>query len=140
VNKPGALVKPNITNRIILLISALMFSTTVFGSEPRTDYLYPAATDIPAAWVCLIVFLLSYVLVMNEERSHRLRIASGSRNGRHHRLHRQPEQHGQVERDSGCQLGYHSPLVGDAGIQRFLRFAGLHFRRSGLAVLIKMIP
>ncbi len=61
--------KPNITNRIILLISALVFSTMVFGSDPRSDYLYPAATDIPAAWVCLIVFLLSYVLVMTEERS-----------------------------------------------------------------------
>ena len=69
-NETRALMKPKITNKIILLTSALVFSTTVFASEPRSDYLYPAATDIPAAWVCLIVFLLSYVLVMTEERSH----------------------------------------------------------------------
>ncbi len=61
--------KPHITNRLILLISALVFSTPVFGSEPRSDYLYPSATDIPAAWVCLTVFLLTAMTYISSMRA-----------------------------------------------------------------------
>ena len=50
---------------VILLVGIL--SSPALASTPRDNLLVPAPTEIPAAILCLVVFLLSYLVVMTEE-------------------------------------------------------------------------
>jgi len=49
--------------------TAALWPIAAMASEPRTSVLEPDPTKIPAAIFCLIVFVLSYLVVMTEERT-----------------------------------------------------------------------
>ncbi|MFB3101014.1 MAG: sodium:proton antiporter NhaD [Gammaproteobacteria bacterium] len=52
-----------------LVIIATLFSTAVIASETRELIIHPGTSD-PRAIFCVIIFILSYLLVMTEEATH----------------------------------------------------------------------
>ena len=53
---------------LVLLGGMFLFPPPVLSSEPRELMIHPAPTD-PMAVFCLVIFFLSYVLVMTEEKT-----------------------------------------------------------------------
>lgn len=53
----------------LVLLASLFMPLAALAAEQRTEFLAPSPTDIPAAYFCLLIFFLSYLLVMTEERS-----------------------------------------------------------------------
>ena len=53
----------------IAILLATLWSIAALAAEPREHFLVPDPTDIPAVIFCLIVFILSYLVVMTEEKT-----------------------------------------------------------------------
>ena len=49
------------------VFAAALWPIASMASEPRANFLVPDPTEIPAAIFCLVIFLLSYLVVMTEE-------------------------------------------------------------------------
>jgi Na+/H+ antiporter NhaD/arsenite permease-like protein len=49
---------------------ALLAPIGALASEAGEKFLVPDPTEVPAAYVCLLIFLLSYFFVMTEEKTH----------------------------------------------------------------------
>ncbi|MDJ0609870.1 MAG: sodium:proton antiporter NhaD [Kiloniellales bacterium] len=49
---------------------AVLAPIGALAAEPREEFLIPDPTGVPAAYVCLAIFLLSYLFVMTEEKTH----------------------------------------------------------------------
>jgi uncharacterized protein (DUF486 family) len=57
--------------RVAVLIGlAILAPIDALASEPREKFLVPDPTEIPAAVLCLVVFFVSYLVVMTEEKTH----------------------------------------------------------------------
>ncbi len=54
----------------IVLGAAFVAPSGVLASESRETFLVPDPTEVPAAILCLVIFLLSYLFVMTEEKTH----------------------------------------------------------------------
>lgn len=55
----------------VFMCPALFFaSLPVTAATPREDFLVPDPTQIPAAILCAIIFVFSYLFVMTEEKTH----------------------------------------------------------------------
>ncbi len=54
----------------VVLGLTLLGSTEALAAEPREKFLVPDPTEVPAAYLCLGIFLLSYLFVMTEEKTH----------------------------------------------------------------------
>ena len=49
---------------------ALLAPAGVVASETGGKFIAPNPTEVPAAIICLVIFLLSYLFVMTEEKTH----------------------------------------------------------------------
>ena len=56
----------------VTIVSGLAFlvPAVAVAAEPREEFLVPDPTGVPAAILCLVIFLLSYLFVMTEEKTH----------------------------------------------------------------------
>ncbi|MDJ0981115.1 MAG: sodium:proton antiporter NhaD [Kiloniellales bacterium] len=58
-----------LTTAIISGLAALV-PTLALAAPPREKFLVPDPTEVPAAYLCLGIFLFSYIFVMTEEKTH----------------------------------------------------------------------
>ena len=49
---------------------AALAPTLALAAAPREKFLVPDPTEVPAAYLCLGIFLFSYLFVMTEEKTH----------------------------------------------------------------------
>ncbi|MDJ0945675.1 MAG: sodium:proton antiporter NhaD [Kiloniellales bacterium] len=54
----------------LVLSLGLLAPFDALAAEPREAFLVPDPTEVPAAYLCLAIFLVSYLFVMTEEKTH----------------------------------------------------------------------
>ncbi len=60
---------PSLRLTFVLSVGALA-PIEALAAEPREEFLVPDPTGVPAAYLCLAIFLVSYLFVMTEEKTH----------------------------------------------------------------------
>ncbi len=60
----------NVLRTALVFALAVFAPTAAMAAAPREKFLVPDPTGVPAAYVCLAIFVVSYLFVMTEERTH----------------------------------------------------------------------
>ncbi len=60
----------NVLRTALVFALAVLAPAAAVAAAPREKFLVPDPTGVPAAYVCLAIFVVSYLFVMTEERTH----------------------------------------------------------------------